>query len=211
LVKFRPLSKQVCFPLYTLNYSTDITKGEEVMMMEQIHREHGYMVRLLAILKNKWTKLKNEESVNYSLIKEIVDYLSSHSESVHHPKEDILYRYFSQNYPANSEIKNLEIEHQELSEKTKGFLLTVDMILQDAVVPQDVFITQLENFIQSQKRHLDFEEQEILPLIKITFTTEDWQKVESQWEQSDDDPVFGNTIADRYKQLAQRVRQMKSE
>lgn len=181
------------------------------MMMEQIHREHGYMVRLLAILKNKWNLLKDEKPINYSLVKEIVDYLSSHSESVHHPKEDILYRHFAEHYPASSEVKSLEIEHQELSKKTQDFLLTVDMILQDAVVPQDVFISQLESFIQNQKRHLDFEEKEVLPLIKSTFTTQDWQVVESQWEQSDDDPVFGDTIADRYKQLAQRVRQMKAE
>lgn len=181
------------------------------MMMEQIHREHGYMVRLLAILKSKWNTLKDEKPINYSLVKEIVDYLSTHSESVHHPKEDVLYRYFVEKYPASSEIKSLELEHQELSEKTREFILTVDMILQDAVVPQDVFLDQLENFIQNQKQHLDFEEKEVLPLIKRTFTTQDWQAVESQWEQSDDDPVFGDTIADRYKQLAERVRQVKAE
>jgi hemerythrin-like domain-containing protein len=181
------------------------------MMMEQIHREHGYMVRLLAILRSKWNTLNDEKPVNYGLIKEVVDYLSSHSETVHHPKEDILYRYFAEKYPASSEIKSLEVEHQELSEKTKDFLLTVEMILQDAVVPQDVFLEQLESFIQNQKRHLDFEEKEVLPLIKSCFTTEDWQQVESQWEQNDDDPVFGDTIADRYKQLAARVRQIKTE
>ncbi|WED27130.1 hemerythrin domain-containing protein [Vibrio sp. DW001] len=181
------------------------------MMMEQIHREHGYMVRLLAILRSKWNALKDEKPINYSLIKEIVDYLSSHSETVHHPKEDILYRYYVEKYPANSGIKNLELEHQKLSEKTQDFIIIVDMILQDAVVPQDVFLDQLESFIQNQKRHLDIEEKEILPLIKSTFTTEDWQEVESRWDHSDDDPVFGNTIADQYKQLAERVRQVKAE
>lgn len=181
------------------------------MMMEQIHREHGYMVRLLAILKKKWSMLKEEKPINYSLVKEIVDYLSTHSETVHHPKEDMLYRHFVEHYPASAEIKSLELEHQELAEKTQEFLLIVDMILQDAVVPQEMFIEQLENFIQNQKHHLDFEEKEVLPLIKNTFTTEDWQQVEGQWEHNDDDPVFGDTIADRYKQLAARVRQNDSE
>lgn len=181
------------------------------MMMEQIHREHGYMVRLLAILRKKWNSLKEEKPINYSLVKEIVDYLSTHSESVHHPKEDILYRHFAEKYPASAEIRNLETEHQELAEKTQSFLLTVDMILQDAVVPQDVFIEQLGNFIENQKQHLDFEEREVLPLIKKTFTTEDWQYVEGLWDKSDEDPVFGNTIADKYKQLAERVRQTDAE
>ena len=181
------------------------------MMMEQIHREHGYMVRLLAILKSNWNTLNDEKPINYSLLKEIVDYLSTHSESVHHPKEDILYRYFSEHYPDSAKVKDLQIEHQELSEKTQGFILTVEMILQDAVVPQDVFIAQLEAFIKNQKHHLDYEEKEIFPLIKSTFTAQDWLEVESQWQHSDDDPVFGDNIADRYKQLAEIVRQVKKE
>lgn len=85
------------------------------------------------------------------------------------------------------------------------------MILQDAVVPQDVFVSHLEEFIHSQKRHLELEERKILPLIEELFTTEDWQQVESLWGENDDDPVFGDTIADRYKQLADRVRQSDME
>lgn len=178
------------------------------MMMEQIHREHGYMVRLLAILNKKWHKLTHEEPINYSVVKEIVDYLATHSETVHHPKEDILYRYYVSHFDSkeNSEIENLEKAHEELSEKTKDFLAMVDMILQDAVVPLDIFTQHLETFIQDQKRHLDLEEKQILPLIKQRFTPQDWQQVESQWKQSDDDPVFGDTIADRYKQLARYIR-----
>jgi hemerythrin-like domain-containing protein len=178
------------------------------MMMEQIHREHGYMVRLLAILNKKWHSLKDEKPINYRLVSDIVDYLSSHSERVHHPKEDILYRHYVENYAAShgDVVANLEHEHQQLSQKTSEFSLTIDMILQDAVVPLDVFTQQLETFIQDQKQHLDLEEKSVLPLIKNTFTTEDWQQVESQWDQNEDDPVFGDTIADRYKQLAERIR-----
>ncbi|MCV5232655.1 hypothetical protein OFC56_36405, partial [Escherichia coli] len=76
----------------------------------------------------------------------------------------------------------------------------IEMILQDAVVPQDIFIAQLEDFIESQKCHLELEERKILPLIEELFTTEDCQHVESLWTECEDDPVFGDTIADRYKQ-----------
>lgn len=186
------------------------------MMLEQIRREHGYMVRLLAILRKKLNSIRNEQPINYSLVKEIVDYLSSHSESTHHPKEDILYQYYMEHYGAthaleNLEMANLEQEHKLLAEKTHEFMDTVDMILQDAVVPLDIFADQLENFVNEQKRHLEFEEKEILPVISDTFSVEDWQAVESQWKQSDDDPVFGDTIADKYRQLAERVRQNESE
>ncbi|AVF59114.1 cation-binding protein [Vibrio diabolicus] len=183
----------------------------DAMMIERIRREHGYMVRLLAILRHKLNEIKEERAINYALVSEIVDYLSNHSEKVHHPKEDILYHHFLEHYGKQQTMENLEKEHQELASKTKEFASLIEMILQDAVVPQDMFVAHLEDFIESQRRHLELEERKILPLIEELFTTEDWQHVESLWSVSEDDPVFGDTIADRYKQLAERVRQSDAE
>ncbi|MZI91757.1 hypothetical protein F9817_00860 [Vibrio sp. CAIM 722] len=176
------------------------------MMIERIRREHGYMVRLLAILRHKFEELRAEQGISYSLVKEIVDYLATHSEAIHHPKEDIIYRYYIDKYGVDENMANLEKEHLSLAEKTHEFLNLVEMILQDAIVPQDVFLKQLEGFIVAQKQHLDLEEQSVLPKINQTFSAEDWQTVESMWSQNESDPLFGETIADRYKQIAQLVR-----
>lgn len=181
------------------------------MMIERIRREHGYMVRLLAVLKRKISQLEREEAINYSLLYEIVAYLAEHSERVHHPKEDIIYQYYLDRFGHLEAIENLEEEHQQLSQKTHAFLETVDMILQDAVVPQDMFLDQLREFVVSQKQHLEMEEQSVLPIIVRNFTVKDWQAVEEMWSMNEDDPVFGDTIAEKYQQLAQRVRQNESE
>lgn len=180
-------------------------------MIERIRREHGYMVRLLAILREKLSLLKQEKEINYSLVKEIVDYLTDHSEKVHHPKEDILYQYYLKHYGDQQDIVNLEEEHIRLSEKSHAFLAVIEMILQDAVVPQNIFMEQLEDFLKAQKSHLEMEEHSVLPLISKQFSTQDWQTVEQLWLVVEDDPVFGDTIAEQYKQLAQRVRQTDSE
>ncbi|MBU2896578.1 hemerythrin domain-containing protein [Vibrio hepatarius] len=177
------------------------------MMMERIRREHSYMVRLLAVLKQNIAQLQAEKFINYSLVKEVVDYLANHSERVHHPKEDILYHYYMDHYGHKQELDNLEQEHEVLSDKTHTFLNTVEMILQDAVVPQDMFVKQLEEFILAQKRHLEIEERFILPLIEKSFNLHDWQEVEKKWSVGESDPVFGDTIAEEYQQIANRVRQ----
>ena len=79
------------------------------------------------------------------------------------------------------------------------------------VVPQQFFIEQLEGFVAVQKKHMELEERFIIPKIVDAFTVQDWQEVESQWQLPEDDPVFGQTIADQYKQLADRVRQSEGE
>lgn len=175
------------------------------MMIERIGGEHGYMRRLLAILNENVTLLKTEQAMNYALIKEVVDYLSSHSERVHHPKEDLMYHYYNEHYGVNEKRLKLAEEHEKLSDKTHAFLETVEMVLNDVVVPKEVFITQLESFITAQLDHLDMEERYILPKLEATFTPKDWQYLESQWFSNDADPVFGEAIENRYRQLTQLI------
>lgn len=181
------------------------------MMMERIRREHSYMVRLLSFLCHKLERVKNEQSINYNLLKEIVDYLATHSEQVHHPKEDILYRYYLAHYGDEQVVANLEQEHQILADVTHQFLELMEMVLKDAVVPQDVLIDQLSTFLQAQRQHLDLEEKVIFPLINQAFNMSDWQSVEAQWQTNEDDPVFGETIAESYTHLARRVRKSECE
>ncbi len=101
-------------------------------------------------MRHKLNEIKQERSINYALVGAVIDYLSTHSEKVHHPKEDILYHHFLEHYGKQRTMENLEQEHKDLARKTKEFSTVIEMILQDAVVPQDVFVSHLEDFIDSQ-------------------------------------------------------------
>ena len=176
------------------------------MMLESIHTEHGYINRLLNILQQKLVAIQNGRPVNYCLIKDIVEYLQKQAECCHHPKEDILYHYYQSHYADSAEMQNLADEHIELSKLTHEFADTVDMILMDSVIPLDVFAEKLNTFVKRQKAHLEFEEKHILPLIRRTFTAEDWLAVSAEYEGCECDPLFGDKVAERYRNLAERLK-----
>ena len=176
------------------------------MLGNIISREHSYMVRLLVILDQKLNFLKQEKPINYLIINDIISYLQRHSEMTHHPKEDFIYHYFLEHYGDNHNIANLLEEHKNLSETTKEFSDLLEMVLQDAVVPNDVFCERLEHFIHQQKKHLDFEEREILPTLKRHFTVQDWLAVEKLWGSEDSDPLFGQSIDKEYQRLSEYMK-----
>ncbi|UTV27305.1 hemerythrin domain-containing protein [Photobacterium atrarenae] len=175
------------------------------MMLESIHTEHGYMMRLLNILRQKLAAIQQGKDVNYQLLKDIVEYLQKHAECCHHPKEDLLYRYYQSHYDDCREMKDLELEHTELARLTQEFSDTVDMILMDAVIPLDVFADKLNIFVQRQIAHLEFEEKHIFPLIRNKFTAQDWVAVSAQYEECACDPLFGDQVSERYRGLAERL------
>ena len=79
------------------------------------------------------------------------------------------------------------------------------MILMDAVIPLDVFAEKLNTFVKRQKAHLELEEKYVLPLIRRTFTAEDWVAVSAEYQQCEYDPLFGDKVDERYRKLADRL------
>ena len=79
------------------------------------------------------------------------------------------------------------------------------MILQDAIVPKDIFREHLLAFTKRIRRHLELEEKEVFPFLKAQLTEIDWRNLEKGWVE-EDDPVFGERVHRRYVQLAEQVR-----
>ena len=175
------------------------------MLIESIYKEHGYINRIIQLLDSKLSRLENEKSVNYNVIRESVDYLSLVAEKTHHPKEDMIYQYYIDHYGSHEGLANLLKEHDTLSNETEEFSIAITMILNDAVVPKEVFKSKLKAFTHRIEQHLELEEKEILPFLKAHLTVADWREIESNWVEVED-PVFGHQVNKRYLELAGRVR-----
>ncbi|MGF1685557.1 hemerythrin domain-containing protein [Photobacterium japonica] len=178
------------------------------MILDDIHTEHGYIGRLLRLLQQKLVAIEQGKEVDYTLIKDTVEYLQHHAERCHHPKEDVLYHYYQAHYAdQNGQLDSLEREHEELAGLTREFADTVEMILMDAVIPLDLFAEKLTTFVERQRAHLEFEERQIIPQIRERFTERDWLAVSDLYEECGGDPLFGQQVSERYRNLAARLHQ----
>ncbi|WP_028023875.1 hemerythrin domain-containing protein [Enterovibrio calviensis] len=171
------------------------------MLVASIHRDHRNITRLLRLLTDKLAAIRDEQTVNYGLIRDTLLYLQDHAERCHHPKEDLIYHYYLANYADTEGVAKLDAEHEALAALTAEFSASVEMILMDAVIPLDVFADKLTEFVEQQRRHLELEERSVLPAIEKTLTAEDWRYLQSQWEE-EEDPLFGEQVAVRFKALA---------
>ena len=175
------------------------------MLIESIYKEHGYINRIIQLLDNKLARLDGEKNINYNVIRESVDYLSSVAEKIHHPKEDMIYQYYINRYGEHQGLTNLLKEHDTLSNETEEFSIAITMILNDAIVPKEVFKSKLKAFTHRIEQHLELEEKEIFPFLKAHLTLDDWKTLERNWSE-EEDPVFGSKADKRFLELAEKVR-----
>lgn len=171
-------------------------------VLNELHQDHVNLNKLLAVLGNKLDRLKQGELPNFLLLADAVDYISNYADRYHHPREDEMYRYFS-----NSDCEELKdaiercmADHQQLKKYSEELLEEVDCIMNDAVVPMVEFIDRLESFLNHQIDHLNLEEGELFPLLDSEATQEQWDELNKTLPKMED-PLFGEKQKERYVQL----------
>jgi len=176
-------------------------------MINRIHKDHINIMQLLKVIENKAAMLRIDGNIDYQLLKSITDYLKSYADKYHHPMEDLIYAYYLKYRVVSDQVANrLEADHQQLSELTTELDDMLNMILLDAVIPKDIFIEKLETFVDKQKQHLSYEELSILPVIQASLTPDDWAHLSLQWKHKEySDPLFGDSISDRFKNLSEYI------
>jgi hemerythrin-like domain-containing protein len=178
-------------------------------MIESIHQDHKNIMQLLQVLRNKVRLLKDDQEVDYQLIKSIILYLRNYSDKYHHPMEDLIYNHYLKYRVVSDQVANrLSDEHKHLKSLTRELADMVEMILLDAIVPRDLFIEKLTAFIDKQTLHLNYEEKDILPAIKKSLTPDDWVNLNQQWKHHEYvDPLFGDNISEEFQALADYINQ----
>lgn len=186
-----------------------------MMILDIIQKEHVNMSALLKFLTAKLDELKQDQSIRYDFIKDIVDYLHDYADRHHHPCEDLIYDYYLQHKKHQPEsLHKLAQQHELISELTERVQEMTDMILMDAVVPQEQYVSALEEFLEVQTKHLNYEEEHIIPMLREELNAGDWEAILASlpYEGISDvdsleqlarkaDPLFGDTVSERYKAL----------
>lgn len=159
-------------------------------MLKRLMHDHKHIAVLLNVLKNKQMKLSEGESINFSVVRDIVEYMQGYAERCHHPIEDIIYAYYLA-HKTNDTIDKLSAEHESVIQSSATLMATLNLILSDIVVAREKLIVDFAEYVALQERHMQMEEREIFPLLAKSLTEQDWQVIELECQKSlIDDPLF---------------------
>ena len=60
-------------------------------LLNDLREDHRNMAVMLDLLSRQVDRIKDGERPDYELIHDIMRYMTTYSDAVHHPKEDVLY------------------------------------------------------------------------------------------------------------------------
>ena len=174
--------------------------------IQTIRMEHFNIASVLACLAHCLREIEaGHWRVDHRLLEAVVHYLEHYPEIYHHPKEeDYLFAAMLKRQPDLA--KKLDMVHEE---HVKGARMLAELSeaqvaysLDEKAFPQ--FKAAAEAYLVFERKHMQREERELLPLAMRILHEEDWREIDAAFARNDD-PLFGAQRRQDFKDLVDYI------
>lgn len=143
---------------------------------------------------------------DFRLLRAMLHYLEAFPEALHHPKEDGFLHPHLRNRSAEAAriLEFVEEEHRQSrwqSQALSGFL---DEYEREGAVAFTNFAQAVKTYAEAQWRHIEREEQLVLPLAVRVLTPEDWDEIGAAFG-AHHDPLGGIDVNKEFRHLFREI------
>jgi len=169
------------------------------------HAEHMRFASLLDFIETQMTAFHSGQDPDYELLRDVVYYLHHYADRYHHPRENVAFaRLVSRDPWIGLVIGRILQEHRVLEHAGAALLKHLDDILEDVVIPRETVEAAAATYLLYYRHHLAAEESEILPRAARLLEPDDWAAVAGAVPAAPD-PLFGDDVGERYRELRRRL------
>lgn len=176
-------------------------------LLDKLHRDHINISRLLDILEEQVQRYGMGETPDYPLVVDILRYMEDYPDTVHHPREDMMFarmREHGVDMEMETILRDLEEQHRDVREKSLNFLEALRGDLSAVAVPREAIERHGIAYLEAQRSHMSMEESRVFPAAKRMLEERDWKDLDRSVNERED-PLFGAVVTRVYQSLYQHL------
>ncbi len=174
-------------------------------IMARLTQDHARLTQVLTMLEGLLDRFHEGVEPDYELMNELLEYMNTYADVVHHPTEDLIYQRVLEKGTERHDVFEILIrQHAGLSQVTKRFRKSIEGILNEEVLLREDVEANGRELVAVNRAHMALEDDEAFPIARETLTNEDWNAIEALAPVADD-PVFGNPDPQRFKALYRQL------
>lgn len=174
-------------------------------IMTRLALDHNRLAKLLDLFDHLLDRFHEGEEPDYELMSEMLGYMESYQDTIHHPTEDLIFRRALDKGAQRRDVFDvLRHQHDRLPQLNKRFRQSLEGIVHEAVLPRGEVEAQGRELVNTLREHMTLEDREAFPIAQSRLDAADWEAVEAL-APSADDPLFGVPDPQRFRSLFQRL------
>jgi hemerythrin-like domain-containing protein len=162
-------------------------------VLEELREDHRNMAVLLNLLETECESAMVDETPDFELLQDIMQYMIVYSDAVHHPKEDLVYDVLRNRGAEYAEgLEGVGPDHRDIAVLGTTLRDDIQAIISGAAVTREQLITDLRSYVDRLRKHMSWEEEDLFDRAD-TVAAEDEEAGIDAAVFRDDDPLFGAT------------------
>jgi hemerythrin-like domain-containing protein len=131
-------------------------------LLDDLREDHRNMAIMLDLLARQVDYIRDGERPDYELIHDIMRYLTTYSDAVHHPKEDLLYARIQTEQPSIAAgLKRIEPDHIEIAQLGETLRNDIEAVVSGTAVTRQRVITDTSEYVGTLREHMAWEEDDL--------------------------------------------------
>jgi len=167
--------------------------------------EHDNFSRLLDVFEREVMRFHSGDAPDYELMLDILLYLRHFPERTHHPREDVAFeRLVAYDSSLQPVVNRLLQEHRVIAVEGARVRDLLEAVVADSFVERAQVEAACASFLLYYRHHITAEDTKIMPQAAQMLTAEDWHAV-GKAVSSVRDPLFGEQVDERYRELRRKI------
>ncbi len=174
----------------------------------KLREEHVNFRKLLDLLEKQLALFHRGETPDYSLMTDILHYMTYYPDHFHHPKEDVIFaRLVERDSHVMQNVEELARQHHVIAESGIRLHENLESVLNGALMSRQMIEAPGLLYVTYYRTHMDEEESDLFILAEQLLGDDDWKKINAE-TRSHPDPIFGHSIEERYRAVYRHIVQM---
>ncbi len=176
------------------------------VVLAQLREDHRNIAVLLKLLERQAERVADGQEPDYELSHDVLRYMTSYPDAVHHPREDRIYLRLRDVAPDMlNGIDGIMAEHEEIGRIGIALRDALDAVEAGSVVLRNEIADQAQAYVAKLRDHMRWEEAALFTLADEMLADEDWDALPGPADHSND-PLFGPAVKASYENLYRYIR-----
>jgi hemerythrin-like domain-containing protein len=170
-------------------------------ILTELREDHRNMSLLLEMLETETNQMYSGNGADLDLVHDIMIYMTSYPDAVHHPKEDRLYAELKAARPDLSQgMSRVTAEHRGIAEQGQALLVAIEQYVVGQADQQNTIIENSLRYVDALRKHMRWEEHDLFRRVEIMIR-DGHDVVDTAVFVQLTDPVFGARVEKVFARL----------
>ena len=160
------------------------------LVQAQLSVDHRNAARLLSLMDRELEHLRETDLADMDLLRDIMGYMTTYPDKVHHPLEDLMFKSLVEREPqASGPVERMQVEHEELARRGKSFLESLELIVDGSMVEREALVDAGQQYSTMLRNHMLYENETLFPLAEQSLTEDTWNDIAARFDEQKDPRV----------------------